>query len=453
MVKFNFRTRHLQWLLSSVLMVGSVTLLTQPAQANCAGGRPPEQVDPGVLQRWNRIKDDTSFSWNINKVFDRMRDRRITLTPAFDRLSGSEKQNALTALALDGSSYEVYTADGRLVSAQYDGCTKRKALLTERDRYGWYLTRLPAPMPFPMLRDALRNPGQPSWRNVKVSIHPEDERRARFQFWQTVGYAQYAKGWWIAWVPEGGYFEITVANADGLTAIQPYLETAAQTYRYVVITQDGTPLTDTQYSRGNPWQWVLGKTTAPPAWQIKPCGGELLCATKGSATKGSATKGSQQLGSVILQRWDIQQRPDLFKALTEQGLAPGLITYANPNDRAKVLAALKVLIADYYQIIRSDRLSTYGTRFGVMERPPIAAPVGKLPGWVYGFVSVGKTGEVYERYVSYMAFDGSRYLYIITTSFDPAAATSKFETLADLEQFEPHLNAIVANLNLPHPDW
>jgi hypothetical protein len=160
-------------------------------------------VNREVLQRWNSIKDDRSYFWG-KQILDAVRDRRLTLTIEFDRLSGPEKTQVISTLQLDGSSYDVYTSDGRLVSAQYDGCTPRKALLTERDRYGWYLTRPPVPMPFPMLLDALRNAGQPTWREVQFSIHHEDERKARLQFWQTVGYHRYNKGWWVAWVPEGG---------------------------------------------------------------------------------------------------------------------------------------------------------------------------------------------------------------------------------------------------------
>jgi hypothetical protein len=130
-----------------------------------------------------------------------------------------------------------------------------------------------------------------------------------------------------------------------------------------------------------------------------------------------------------------------------------LATYTNPSDRTKVLTALQQIIAEYYETIRADRWATYGDRITVVTQPPQEAAVGKLPGLTYGFSSVDKANVIQERYVSYMAFDGSKYLYIIVTSYDPAAETNKFDDLVSLERFLPNLKAIVADLNLPHPDW
>ncbi len=165
------------------------------------------------------------------------------------------------------------------------------------------------------------------------------------------------------------------------------------------------------------------------------------------------TKQGQRIGTVELQRWDLEQLPDLQSELSRSGLVPGLLTYDNPSDRAQVLTALKASIADYYETIRTDRLATYGTRAAFLAEEPAEVPVGRLPGLVYGFSRVTKTGEVQERYLSYMAFDGSRYVYNITTSFDPPAETGTFEELADFETFVPYLDSLVAALNLPHPDW
>ena len=58
-----------------------------------------------------------------------------------------------------------------------------------------------------------------------------------------------------------------------------------------------------------------------------------------------------------------------------------------------------------------------------------------------------------ERYRSYIAFDGSQYVYNITTSFDPLAETGTFEELDDFETFVPYLKTLIAALDLPHPDW
>ena len=427
-----------------LLLLASTALLTaKPALANCPGyGRPIEAVNQEVLQRWNSIKDDRSYFFG-QSILDTIEGSRLILTSAFDRFTGPEKQQVLGTLQLDGSSYEVYTADGRLLSSQYDGCTFRQPLLTERDRYGWYFNRSPVGYDLPLSErsEALRNAGQPSWRNVTVSISAQQERQIRSQFWQSVGYSRYDQGWWIGWVPEGGYFEITVANADGLTLANSFIDQALQDYRYVVVARDGTPLRDTRYSRGNPWQWLLCEAALPKDWQVQVCEPTqpFLC----------VTKQGQRIGTVEVQRWDLEQLPDLQGEFSKRGLVPGLLIYDNPSDRAKVLAALNANIIDYYQTIRADRLATYGTRFVFVEKKPEEVQVGRLPGLNYGFSRVTKADEIQERYISYMAFDGSQYLYIITTSFDPPAETGTFDSLADFETFEPYLRTIVAGLNLP----
>lgn len=409
----------------------------EPAYANCAGfGRPPEQVNLEVRQRVNQLKNNPNEFFG-QKMLDVIGDRRITLTPAFDSFTGPAKLQILNTLQLESSTYEVYTADGRLVSAQYDGCT-RTHILTERDRYSWYLNRPPVQMPLPMLRDALRNPGQPSWRKVNQSIHPEDERRARFKFWESVGYDKAKQGWWIAWVPEGGYFEVTVRNADGLTQLKPYLATAFRQYRYVVLAIDGTPLYDTLSALNNPWLTLLGKTSAPTGWRVSACDREspFLCVSRNLPL----------LGSIELQRWQFDNYPILSREFDQRGLVPGLFTYDNPTDKAKVLEALRIVIADYYKTIERDRTTTYGKGYKVQAQTPEVVKFGSVPGLRYGFTGIDATGKVREKYVNYMAFDHE--LKIIVTGYDPAAQSSVFRELANLEQFEPHLKTIVENLKI-----
>jgi len=425
-----------RFFLPVIVAASCVAIASHPVQVNCAGyGRPPEQVNLEVRQRANQLKNDPNEFFG-QKMLDVIGDRRITLTPAFDPFTGPSKRQILNTLKLEGSTYEVYTADGRLVSAQYDGCT-RTHLLTERDRYSWYLTRPPAQMPLPMLRDALRNAGQPSWRKVNQSIHPEDERRARFKFWETVGYDKAKQGWWIAWVPEGGYFEVTVRNADGLTQLKPYLANAFRQYRYVVVANDGTPLYDTLTALNNPWLTILGKTSAPAGWRVSACDREssFLCVSRNTP-----------LGSIELQRWQFDNYPILSREFDKRGLVPGLFVYDNPSDKAKVLEALRIVIADYYKTIERDRATTYGKGYKVRVQTPEEVKFGSVPGLRYGFTGIDATGKVREKYVSYMAFDNE--LKIIVTGYDPAAQSSVFRELANLEQFEPHLKEIVANLKL-----
>jgi hypothetical protein len=437
MLKLKMRKHLLHSLFPVVLLAAYVGVGSHPAQANCPGfGREPEQVNLEVQQRANQLKNDPNQFFG-NKMLDAISNRRIILTPEYDRLTGTEKQQVLSTLQLDGSTYEVYTTDSRLVSMQYDGCT-RTYLKTERDRYGWYLNRPPVAMPLPMLRDALRNWGQPTWRKVNQSIHPEDERRARFKFWETVGYDKHNQGWWIGWVPEGGYFEVTVRNADGVSQLKPYLKTAFHQYRYIVIASDGTPLYDTQTELGNPWLSVLGKTSSPAGWNVSPCHEQnpKLCVYGNKLA----------LGSVELQRKTYTDYPILLTQFEQLGIVPGLFTYSNPNDKAKVLTALKAVIASYYQTITKDQASAYGKGYKVQVQQPEEVKIGELPGLKYGFKSIDSSGQVREKYVSYMAFNGN--LYMITTGYAPAAKTNTFKDLSSLEQFEPHLKTIVANLKL-----
>ncbi|MBW4443347.1 MAG: hypothetical protein KME10_19315 [Plectolyngbya sp. WJT66-NPBG17] len=423
-----------------VIIAATCVTIAAPdsAQANCAGFvRPPEIVNPEVKQRAIQLKTDPNQFFG-KKMLDTIADRRITLTPAFDRLTGLEKQQVLNTLQLGGSTVEVYAANGRLVSAQYDGCT-RKYLLTERDLYSWYVNRPPIQAPLPMLRDALRNAGEPSWRKINQSIHPEDERRARFKFWQTVGYDKAKLGWWIAWVPEGGYFEVNVRTADDVSKLKPYFETAYRQHRYVVVLTDGTPSYDTQRELVNPWIFLLGKTSVPAGWSVSPCDSQspFLCVFRNKS----------YIGSIAIQRLEYANHPQLIAEFNKLGLTPGLFTYSNPNDTAKVLTALKAIVADYYEVIINDRVTTYGKAYKVQVQPPEAIKVGSIPGLKYGFQGIDQAGQVREQYVSYMAFDGK--LNIIVTGYDPAAETNVLRDHASLKQFEPYLKTIVGNLKLP----
>ncbi len=246
MLKFLIQPPSLLRALMPLVILTTAAILPSPvAQANCPGfGRPPAEVDSEVSQRWQQLQaDDTNF-WGTTKMFAAIDDQRITLTTAFDRLTGPQKQQVLSALDLDGSNYAVYTAAGRLVSAQYDGCT-RTSLMTERDRFGWHLTRPPIEnASLPKLTEQLRNANNPSWRQVNQSINTTDEQQIRLKFWQTVGYEQYSRGWWIAWVPEGGYFEVTVSNAGDWMQLKPLLPRIMGQYRYTVLASDGTPLSE-----------------------------------------------------------------------------------------------------------------------------------------------------------------------------------------------------------------
>lgn len=428
---------HLSRLSFLVFMLAAIA--TSPAQANCAGfGRDPEEVSQQVRQQWQPLQQDDTYFWGRTKMFDTITQDRITLTSAFDKLTGVEKQQVLQVLRVTGSNYRVYTADNRLLSAQYDGCT-RSTLLTERDRFNWYLAR--SPLQRAVTADELRNAGNPSWRTVNVSITPEQEKAQRLTFWSTVGYDKAKQGWWIAWVPEGGYFEVTVKNKDDSNRIQPFLQQAARKFRHLVIATDGTPLDDTQkVPITNPWFRILGKVSAPLGWDAQPCSPQapFLCVTY----KG------EPLGSIEFQQWSIEQQPTLKKQLVAAGLQPGKpINYQNATQKAKVFTILRAWVADYHRTIAQDRQAEYGNTIRFVSEPPKEVQVGRFPGLQYGFRGTQTTGDIYERYRGYVAFDGAT-LFVIATSFDPRAETTTFRKLKDFQNFMPHLTETVKNLRL-----
>ncbi len=223
-----------------------------------------ELVQPIMERLWPKLKAE-------NSIYGEITDDSITLTEEFDRLTGLEKKQSLEPLKLGYnnnwveflsaeeqaemlkdsrpgamSPYRVYSSDGRLISVAYDGCT-RLTLLTEKERFSYYYQTL---LYRNSLREGqisitpemLRNADQPSWRNVNVSIAQQKEEKIRLKFWQTIGYDRINEGWWIAWVPEQGHFEINVPVNYDKNSLQKYLRIASSEYKYVVINSQGTQL-------------------------------------------------------------------------------------------------------------------------------------------------------------------------------------------------------------------
>lgn len=235
-----------------------------PAQANCpmsVGSAEPYQL---VMQRrWRELQAQTTYPWGNVRPYAKFEGENITLTPEFDRLTGSQKQQVvstvLTTPPFDQltpaeqeamkevggvAPYRVYASDGRLVSAPYDGCT-RPTLLTERARYSWYYNSQERGAPRDLTPEGLRNAGRPSWRIVRFPISAEQERSTRFQFWKTVGWN--ASNWWIAWVPENGYFEINVPVGYNSAQLERFWQVAPRQHRYVVVGNDGTVLQERRF--------------------------------------------------------------------------------------------------------------------------------------------------------------------------------------------------------------
>jgi hypothetical protein len=242
-----------------------ISISTPPVLANCADRVASlELVEPVMKRLWERLQHQKQYPWGQDNPYQQIHGNRIDLNENFDRLTGKQKQQVLSVLKLDYNSnwfnlldrsqqqaalhnpeigamspYQVFASDGRILSTPYDGCT-RMTLLTERERFGWYHLQASSSTGANSL--LLRNVGYPQWRKVKFPIDAGQEKVVRQKFWQSVGFNQANKGWWIAWVPEQGYFEINLPTESPLTQLQRFWQIAPSQYHYVVVNNDGTLL-------------------------------------------------------------------------------------------------------------------------------------------------------------------------------------------------------------------
>ncbi len=237
--------------LDSLLLTIMTALVATKVQANCADSVANlELVQPAMERYFQQLQQKTQFPWGKVQPYGKLSGDRISLTPQFDSLTGTQKKQVLDLLRLDYNSnwfsllneqeqaaalknpgigalspYLVFTSDDRLVSYPYDGCT-RLTLLTEFNRYQmyWYSRSVD--------------------RQIRFPISPAQEKAVKTKFWQTVGYKQEDLQW-IAWVPERGYFEINVYN-NAINRYQRRLnkfwQVAPRKYRYVVLDQNGNLL-------------------------------------------------------------------------------------------------------------------------------------------------------------------------------------------------------------------
>ena len=225
-----------------------------PALANCAEVLAPvELMQPAMERQWQQLQQQTTYPWGAARPFGTLVGDRIALTPAFDRLTGAQKQEVLDAVfaytltsaeaqALSGAlqlgPYQIYAYDQRLLY-QASACHET-TMLTEKARYSHYYNFAEFSRPRSELAAALRNVGRPAWRTVRFPIAAAQERATRLQFWQAIGYKQAANNWWIAWVPEQGYFEVNAPVGYSQPLLQRFWQVAPKQYRYVVVTADGT---------------------------------------------------------------------------------------------------------------------------------------------------------------------------------------------------------------------
>ncbi|NEZ64394.1 phosphoribosylaminoimidazolesuccinocarboxamide synthase [Leptolyngbyaceae cyanobacterium CCMR0082] len=247
------------------IVISWLTQLT-PAWANC-----PDWVGsvewhrPTMTAHFQFLQNQTSYPWGNARVFERIENGQVFLTEAFDTLDGEQKQQVLqTLFSFDSrdylteedylerlkapgmglSPYQVMTHEGRLLRGVYDGCTVF-ILLTEKQRYSWAYLSQGRSQPYNLADSLLRNAGQPSWRQVNFPIGAMAEKRVRLNFWKSIGYEN--RDWWIAWVPENGYFEINVPGNFDTALLEDYWQVADQNYRYMIVGNDGTWLEEKRF--------------------------------------------------------------------------------------------------------------------------------------------------------------------------------------------------------------
>ncbi|MEO1295363.1 MAG: hypothetical protein AAFW75_06080 [Cyanobacteria bacterium J06636_16] len=256
----------LQPLFASTAIALNVFIVA-PAFANCLETLPStDYLEPAMARHWQQLQDETTYPWGTARPYGELTGDHIVMTPAFDALTGPQKNQVLDLLNIENAPalrdlltpeeripreesglyppYTVAAHDDRMLYRAYNACRPMR-LLTERDRYSYYFfSRFPR---HPETDEAasyedLRNAGQPFWRDVQFPLAVADERSLRLSFWEAVGYDKANQGWWIAWVPEQGHFEIVVSEDYSPADLQRFWQVASDEYSYVVMTTGGTPI-------------------------------------------------------------------------------------------------------------------------------------------------------------------------------------------------------------------
>ncbi|KYC39743.1 hypothetical protein WA1_30120 [Scytonema hofmannii PCC 7110] len=197
---------------------------------------------------------------------------------------------------------------------------------------------------------------------------------------------------------------------------------------------------NSQPTQGNIWKTILGKTSAPSGWSVSPCEGTapLLC----------ISSQEKVLGTVEMGVYALDKLPNFQKMLLQAGIPENSkIDYQEEKNQNQVTSALKLWTSDQYSILAKDRQGEYGNKITFSSQSPQTVQVGPLKGVYYGFAGLKKQGGSHEEHRGFVAFDG-KTLYVITTSFDTASTTGKFENLENFRNFEPHLPVIVQGVNL-----
>lgn len=205
--------------------------------------------------------------------------------------------------------------------------------------------------------------------------------------------------------------------------------------------QPQTTSNNSQPNQGNIWKSILGKTSAPPGWQVAACDGNapVLC----------VSSNKNILGTVEIGIYPLEKQTNFQQMLAKAGIPPSSnVDYQKPNYQNQLATALKLWVAEHYNILEKDRRHLYSDRIIFSAQSPQEVPIGKLQGMRYRFLGIQQKGGIQEQHLGYVAFDG-KALYVITTAFDLGSETGKFHELENFQRFEPFLSATVKEVNLP----
>lgn len=178
------------------------------------------------------------------------------------------------------------------------------------------------------------------------------------------------------------------------------------------------------------WAEILGETSAPEGWQVRLCEpGFFLC----------VDSNGEQVGVIELLAYPLSPE-------TQETLLPNAPDSLDNLSTAETNALLQAFVENHYAAITNDRQSL-GEGLTVQTDEPTVISFGNLPGLRYGFTTTSAEGQVIERSLGYVTFNESM-VYVIATIAPESDGGISFKTDELLEQFEPHLTELVANLQL-----
>jgi hypothetical protein len=230
------------------------------------------------------------------------------------------------------------------------------------------------------------------------------------------------------------------ATVTATAAASPTIETTASPTPSDA-GQPGDPGIDPGVATSNIFVTILGPTSAPDGWSVRPCegAGPLVC----------VFDGGEQVGTIELFASHIETLPEFAQMLRDAGLEIGSIDYRDPAQAAMIREAFDAFIESNHKTFEEDRRIRYGGKASYTRLPVEDIRIGDIPGVRYGFTVTDDTGKTVEKWPSHAAFDG-RILYILVPHYDEGSFFS-FTSLEALEKFEPHVPTLLEGLKLPLP--